>query len=150
MRPSMSALTEHEIFDRLRTDLRGAVQGCKDLAFFPALGETYLNLIHQLDRIEGACRQVGAFRFDMRWNRMGFEISRFRVRIGDALRSNMSRVIFLHMATMMEGALYEIDKLKDAKVLRRGPILPKAKPEPHRQNRPVGYTARPSGLLLPA
>lgn len=143
-------LKEHEVHDLLRATLRSAIQHCKDLAFMPMQGPTYLAMIHELEAIENACRQVGAFRWDMRWNAFGYEISRFRARIGDAIRSHASRIIFLHMATMMQGALHEIDKLKAAKTGRRGPILPKERPSPHRQNRPVGYTARPSGLLLPA
>lgn len=143
-------LTEQEIFDRLRTDLRASIQGCKDLAFLPAQGQTYLDLIHQLDRIEGAGRQMGAFRFDMRWNLFAWEMSRFRVRIGDVLRSHVSRKIFLHMAGMMEGALAEVEALRVAKTGRRGPILPKTKPLPHRDTRPVHFSRTPGGVILPA
>lgn len=146
----MSALTEHEAYDCLTDNLRKAIQGCKDLAFFPAKGEVYLNMIHQLEAIEGASRQVGAFRFDMRWNAFGYEMNRFRARIGDAIRCHENRKIMLHMAAMMEGALEQIANLRHAATGRTGPILPKAKPAPHRETRPVGFTKTPGGVLLPA
>jgi hypothetical protein len=146
----MSALTEHECHDCLTDNLRKAIQGCNDLAFFPARGATYFNMIDQLEQIEGAARQVGHFRRDMRWQAFGYEMHRFRVRIGDALRSHVSRQAFLHMAKMMEGALEEVSKLRHAATGRIGPILPKEKRAPHRETRPVGFTPSPGGVLLPA
>lgn len=145
----MSDLTEHEAYDALKTNLRSAIQHCKDLAFFPAR-ESYLKMIHELEAIEGAARQVGHFRRDIRWQAFGFEMSRFRDRIGDAIRSHMSRKIMLHMAGMMEGALAQVEKLRTAKTGRLGAILPKERPGPHRATRPVGFTKTPGGVLLPA
>lgn len=145
----MSDLTEHEAYDALKTNLRSAIQHCKDLAFLPAMGETYLKIIHELEAIEGAARQVGHFRRDMRWQKFGFEMSRFRARIGDAIRSQMSRKIMLHMAGMMDGALDQVEKLRVAKTGRLGAILPKERPAPHRDTRPVHFSRTPGGVILP-
>lgn len=145
----VSAITEQDLFDRLRTSLRQAIQYCKDLANFPAQGPTYLKMREELETLETASRQVGYWREDARWFAFGFEMASFHQRLGDAIRHHMARTVFLHMAKMMEGALAEADKLRTAKTGRRGPILPKPKPGPHRESRPV-YIKRPSGLLLPA
>jgi hypothetical protein len=145
----MSDLTEHEAYDALKTNLRSAIQHCKDLAFFPHVGETYLKMIHELEAIEGAARQVGHFRRDMRWQKFGYEMARFRDRIGDAIRSHMNRAIMLHMAKMMEGALEQVEKLRAAKTGRLGAILPKERPGPHRETRPVHFSRTPGGVLLP-
>lgn len=146
----MSALTENEIYDCLTDNLLKAIQHCRDLAFFPHVGGTYSNLIDELDLIEGASRQMGHFRRDMRWQRFGWEISEFRAKIGDAIRSHVRRKIFLHFAEMMRAALDQISQLRHAATGRTGPILPKEKPAPHRESRPVGYTPSAGGVLLPA
>lgn len=143
-----TTLTENEIWDKLRTSLRSAIQHCGELATLPSQGSTYLNLIVELGEIEGASRQLGFSREDARWNAFGWEMAAFRQRIGDAIRVHHSRMVFLHMQKMMQGALEEADKMKTAKTGRRGPILPRAKPAPHRDTRPV--YVRPSGLIVPS
>lgn len=145
----MSELTEIEIFDRLRTSLRSAIDLCGKLATVSAQGPNYRALVIDLELSEGACRQVGAFRFDMRWNLMGYEISRFHQRLGDCVRHKAARTIFLAQAKMLEAQLAFVDRMRTARTGRRGPILPRAKEAPHRQNRPVAVKL-PSGLLVPA
>jgi hypothetical protein len=142
----MATLTEAEIFDRLRTSLRAVIQGCEDLARWPAQGPTYMKLREELALLEGAARQAGFARGDARWNRFGWEMAAFQQRIGDAIRCHSPRKVFLAMAEMVRKALYEADKLKVAKTGRRGPILPIPKPGPHRETRPV--YVRPSGLIV--
>lgn len=142
-------LGETEIFDRLRDTLRSAITHCGELATLPAQGPTYLAMIVELELIEGASRQMGFNRGDARWTAFGFEMHAFRKRIGDAIRASHARKIFLHMQGMMEGALVEALKLKDAKTGRRGVITPKQRPGPHRDTRPV-YIKNPSGLIMPA
>lgn len=144
----MSALTETEIFDRLTTSLRSAIELCGLLATLPAQGPNYLKIIEELKLIEGAARQAGVWRSDSRWFKFGFEMMRFHQRIGDAIRSHQARDIFLHMQGMMKGALKEADELRNARTGKRGPILPKVK-DPHRESRPV-YVSKPSGLMVPA
>lgn len=145
----MSTLTEAEIWDRLRTSLRSAIDLCGKLATVPAMGPNYRKMIEELELIEGSARQIGAFRFDMRWNLFGYEMARFHQRIGDVIRSRGAREIFLHMAKMMQGAMDQVEKLRTAKTGRRGPILPVARPAPHRDSRPV-YVKNDKGLLLPS
>lgn len=145
----MSQLTEIEIADRLRTSLRSAVDLCGKLATVPAQGPNYRALVVELEMIEGAARQMGYSRDDMRWQLFGYNMARFHQRIGDVIRSRGARKIFLAMAKMIEGALAEAEKLRTAKTGRRGLILPKPKEAPHRQNRPVAVKL-PSGLLVPA
>jgi hypothetical protein len=141
-------LLEHEIWDKLCDTLKSAIAHCGQLATFPAQGPTYLAIIVELELIEGASRQMGFNRGDARWSLFGYEIHHFRRRIGDALRAHNNREIFLFFKGMMEGALADAVKMKDARTGRRGLILPKAKPGPHRETRPV-YVS-PGGLLVPA
>lgn len=141
--------TQQEIWDKLRTTLRSAVAHCGMLATFPAQGPTYRAMIAELGEIEGAARQLGFSRDDARWNAFGWEMARFRQRIGDAIRAHHARSVFLHMQKMMQGALEQAEKMKDAKTGRIGPILPKPRPGPHRDTRPVRVTT-PGGIILPA
>lgn len=141
--------SEHEVWDRLRDTLKSAITHCGQLATFPHQGPTYLEMIKELEIIEGEARYLGNnYRKDARWNAFGWEMARFRQRIGDALRHYASRKIFLHMQEMMKGALEEAEKMKDAKTGRRGPITPVVRPGPLRESRPV--YVRPSGLLVPS
>lgn len=144
----MSNLTEHEIFDLLRTTLRSAVQHTKNLALLPAQGPTYRLLIEELKTIENCSRQVQFFRRDMRWGAFANEMERFHVRIGDAIRHRNARAIFLEMARGMEFVLARADELRTARTGRReGPILPKIQPGPHRETRPVHVSQ--GGIILP-
>lgn len=142
----MSVLTEAEIFDRLTTSLRSAIDLCGKLASEPSQGPTYIKIVEELKLIEGASRQAGHWRQDARWMAFGWEMMRFHQRIGDAIRSHMARDVFTHMQGMMKGALVEAEKLRTAKTGRRGPILPVQRPH-HRDSRPV-YVSR-GGLLVP-
>lgn len=144
----MGVLTETEIFDSLRTNLKSAAQHCVDLARLPAQGPTYSKLVEELREIEGAARQAGHWRTDMRWMQFGYEMARFHDRIGECIRSRVARAIFLAMAELMRAKLKEMEVLRDARTGRRGAILPKPLPK-HRDTRPV-YVQRPSGLLIPA
>lgn len=144
----MSDLTENEIWDRLRTSLRSAIDLCGKLATVPAQGPNYRKIIEELDLIEGACRQLGAFRFDARWNLLGYEADRFHKRLGDCIRHKSARTIFLAQAEMLKAYLASAERLRTARTGRRGPITPRPKEGPLRQ-RPVTVTL-PSGLIVPA
>lgn len=144
----MSVLTEAEIFDRLKTSLRTAIDLCGRLATEPSQGPNYLAMIEELQLIEGAARQAGHWREDGRWMAFGWEMARFHQRIGDAIRHHEARSIFLHMQGMMKGALIEAEKLRTSRTGRRGAITPIARPK-HRDTRPVHIT-RPSGLIVPS
>lgn len=139
----MSELTEVEVWDRLRTSLRAAIDLSKKLAFIPAQGPNYQQLIIELQYVEDASRQMGAMRSDMRWHRFGYEMASFHQRAGDIIRSYGARQIFLRMAKTMEFMLARVDELKTAKTGRLGMILPKVQAL-HRDTRPVHH----SGLIL--
>jgi hypothetical protein len=120
----------------------------RNLAMLPAQGPTYLKLIQELKLVEGAARQVQFAREDARWGMFAYEMNRFHERIGDAIRSHKAREIFMRMAEMMEFCLARCEELRTAATGRRGMILPKPQPGPHRETRPVHIT-RPSGLIVP-
>lgn len=145
---SVSNLSETDIFDRLRTSLRAAIQHTKDLAFLPAQGPTYLKLIEELKLIEGAARQAQFWRQDMRWGVVANEMEAFHQKIGQAIRSHQARRIFLRMAEMMQFFLDRANELQNAKTGRMGAILPKVQPGPHRETRPVHISK--GGIILPS
>lgn len=145
----MARLTEIEVIDCLKDNLRKLVQHCKDLAEKPAQGPTYKQVIETVRLVEGASRQMAAFRSDARWTKFGYEMARFHDRLGDCVRSRYSREIFRRMSTMVADAYAQAMVLYTAKTGRRGPILPKVLPGPHRETRPVGYTKTDGGLLMP-
>lgn len=140
-------MTDNEVWDHLRTTLRSAIDHCGLLATLPAKGPTYRKIIVDLQALEGSARDFGNRRQDARWNLFGWEMECFHQRIGDAIRQQHARKIFLHMQAMMKGALEAAEKMKDAKTGRLGPITPVVRPV-HRDTRPV--YVRPSGLLVPS
>lgn len=141
-------LSQNEVWDRLRTSMRSAIDLCGKLAAEPAQGPNYLKIIQELRFIEGASRQMATMRADSRWTWFGFEMARFHDRIGDAIRAQNARSVFTHMQGVIRDYLTKAEKAKDAKTGRRGPILPRERAGPLR-HRPVYYRA-PSGLLLPS
>lgn len=143
----MANFADSEFWDVLRTNMRSAIQHCVDLANMPAQGPTYVMLRDELRTIETACRQLGNARQDMRFHKFGFEMASFQQRLGDCLRLHVARDVFMGMAQFMRGALYTLERLHSRKTGRRGPILPKGKPAPHRDTRPVQVSA--GGILLP-
>lgn len=146
----MADLAEIEVIDCLKENLRKLVQHCKDLALKPAQGPTYRQVIETIKLVEGASRQMAVFRDDARWTKFGFEMARLHDRLGDCIRSKARREIFMRMSTMVADAYAQTMILYTAKTGRRGPILPRVSPGPHREMRPVGYTKTDGGLLLPA
>lgn len=146
----MSNLTELEIIDCLRDNLRKAEQHCRDLAFLPAQGPTYTALREENGLIEGASRQLAAFRGDARWALFAVEIMSFQQRLGDCIRSHHARKIFLRFAEMMAFFLKKSEELRTAKTGKRGSIVPKPRARgKHRETRPV-YVRRDSGLYVPS
>lgn len=143
-----TTLTDVEIWDKLSSCLKACIQGCDNLAKLPAMGPTYRKMIVDLEELEGAARQFGTAREDARWNHFGWEMARFRQRIGDAIRAHEPRMVFLSMKAMIEVYQGTALAMKDAKTGKRGPILPIQRPGPHRETRPV-YVKSQGGVLLP-
>ena len=144
----MSELSEVEIFDVLVSNLREAAVHCRLLATHPLKGSNYKGLRNNLGLIEGACRQIGFFRDDMRYQQLGFHAAECHKRAGDWLRSNAAPELFLKLADVMGKLEKDVAKLRHSRTGRRGPILAKALTAPHRETRPV--YVRNSGLIVPA
>ncbi len=144
----MSALTEVEIFDCLTSNLRDGAANCELLAKLPSKGPTYRKLRTNLQLIEGACRQMGFFRDDMRYQVLGLQTAHCLKRAGDWLRSHGAPELFVKLAATLRKLEADIDKIRHGRTGRSGPILAPVRPGPHRDTRPV--YVRPSGLIVPA
>lgn len=135
----MSDLTENEVFDALTGNLRDAAANCDLLARLPAKGPTYRKLRTNLGLIEGACRQMGFFRLDMRYQALGLKAAECHKRAGDWLRQDRADVtaLFTQLADVMRKLANDVDRLRHGRTGRRGPILVKPLEGPHRDTRPV-------------
>lgn len=60
-------LTEREIFDQMKNQLRSAIADCKLIAQEPRSGVHFVRLRKSLKLIEGCCRQAAHWREDSRW-----------------------------------------------------------------------------------
>ena len=67
----MSALTEIEIFQRMRESLRIAAECAEALAIEDVRGREYTVLREHLKLIEGCCIQAANWREDTRWLPLG-------------------------------------------------------------------------------
>ncbi len=156
----MGALTEIEIFDRMRESLRVSVQACHDLATLPAKGPNYDILRRHLKLVEGCCRQANYWRQDSRWLPIGLMMEEAHRRAGDWLRglkmpdgSRRHLVAgelhphFVKLAENLKAMLVMCERLKTARTGRRGIILPQPMVAPHRDFRPVQVTT--GGIFLP-
>lgn len=159
----MGQLTEREIFDCLAVNFRLAAEHCENLARLPRKGQTYIELRKELRLLEGACRQAAAWREDARWLRVGLYMAETHRRAGDWLRGikqpgggwrpiaeGQRHPLFMKLAENLRAAQVKAEGLRDRVTGRRGMILPKPFPGPHRDTRPVGWTKRASGLITPA
>ena len=144
-----STLTEKEVFDVITTNLRDAAENCELLAKLPAKGPTYIKLRENLQLIEGGCRQIVEFRRDMRYDLLGMRARDCHQRAGDWLRSVSAPILFFKLATALRKIRHDMERLRNARTGRRGPILPAVGRGKHRETRPV-YIRRPSGLVMPA
>lgn len=135
----MSDLTEVEIFDTLTSNLREAATHCAALAGLPAKGPSYGRLRINLLLIEGACRQMGFFRDDMRYQVLGAKAAECHRRAGDWLRAGAAPMLFNTLGDVMRKLLTDIERLRHTRTGRRGPILVPPQPAAHRDTRPVSY-----------
>jgi hypothetical protein len=157
------ALTEVEILDCLKTNLRLAAQNCDVLAVSQRKGLTYKRLREQLRLVEGACRQIAFWRGgDARWLKIGLYMAEAHKRAGGWLRGykgpDGKRVLiapghqhplFIKLAENLRAAYVKATELETHKTGRIGPILPVPGEGPHRDTRPSGWRQEPSGLLVP-
>jgi hypothetical protein len=144
----MSDLGEREIIDCLRENLALAAANCDRLAAGQR-GPIYRQLRDQLRRVEGAARQLSAWRGDTRWLRVGLQMAEAQRRCGEWLRKHEPAWRFQRLAQALRTGEIAAHHLETARTGRSGPILPKPLPAPHRDTRPVAVVL-PSGLIIPA
>lgn len=158
------ALSEAEIFDCLKSNLRLAAQNCDVLAVSARKGKAYSDLRNNLRLVEGACRQAAFWRGgDARWLKIGLYMASAHKRAGDWLRGvkNAEGVrikvapgqihpLFVKLADNLRAAYRKVEELQTKKTNIIGPILPKPGVPPHRETRPSGYNRSPGGIILPA
>ena len=163
-RRHMAQLTEIEIFDCLKTNLRLAVQSCDKLAVSSRKGPAYVKLRDELRLVEGACRQAAFWRGgDARWLKIGLLMAEAHKRAGDWLRGikqpDGSRMkvaaghmhpLFTKLAENLRAVYVKAEEFRTKKTNKIGPILPNVQPPPHRDTRPSGYYRSPGGVLMPS
>lgn len=159
----MGQLSETEVLDCLKSNLRLAAQSCDQLAVAPRTGAPYAALRDQLRLVEGACRQIAYLRGgDTRWLAIGMYMAKAHKFAGDWLRGvkqpNGARVkiapgqihpYFTKLASNLRAAYAKAEELRARATNQIGPILPRPGPAPHRDTRPAGWSRSPGGLIVP-
>ena len=164
-------ISEHEIWDCLKTNLRLAAEHCDKLASLPAQGPTYQMLLGELRLVEGACRQAAYWREDgggtglppgqpgahgfeairlgetdsAGWLEMAHMMGEVHKRCGGWIRGKYPRQLFTKMAEVLREMLRQLERRWERPTGKVGTILPTMMPGPHRDTRPVSM----NGLVLP-
>lgn len=158
----MGALTETEIFDCLATNLKLAAEHADALAVTPLKGPVYDKLRHELQLIEGACRQASVWREDTRWLPIGKMMAEAHQKAGGWLRGykvmgtrikfseGEENKLFRLLAANLRALLDAVERLRTRPTGRTGMILPDVLPGPHRDTRPEGWTPNRRGLIVPS
>jgi hypothetical protein len=151
----LGVLTEVEIFDCMRDNLRVAADRCRKLAWNPRRGWLYTEFRQSLELVEGACRQASAWRADTRWLVLGLKMAEAHRRAGGWLRDLPSREgrkvahpMFQKLAEALDDAGKTAERLRTLATLRSGPILPVPLPLIRTESRPM-QVLTPGGLILP-
>lgn len=147
-------LTEREIFDCMRQNLRQAAAECDFIARQPTSGAPFTRLRECLKLAEGCCRQAGHWRQDGRWFQPGIQLEH----IHQVARSWLhrptveSKKLFTMLAEVLRKWDADLHRLQTRPTLRSGEILPKPQ-RVLRANRPVqvpaGFGATAGGILVP-
>jgi hypothetical protein len=124
-------LTDSELIDRHSQALREAHGACQKLArnadptYIKPRGELYATLRTALQHLEGTCRQLGAFRGDARWLKLGIVYAK-------TMRGAQSKFVrqdwlwFQRLMPLFENGMRSMQDLKDMRTgrLSDSPILP--------------------------
>ena len=166
----MGALTESEIFDCLKSNMRLAAEHCEDLGRLPRKGPTYRRLREELELIEGCCRQASAWREDTRFLPIALKMAEAHKLAGEWLRGikvgkgprrrlppGQMHPMFMALASALRALAIAVDNLRTKPTGRAGMILPDSvtRPTERRIGAPVsvklppGMMKAPSGLILP-
>lgn len=161
----MSDLTEAEIFDRLCSAIREAIEASNILATASRRGPPYERLRSSLALAEGACRQMAMWRLDSRWLTVGAVMHEVHSRAGGFLRGFTRDGVFIRWApghineafiklsAQLAFSLETIERFASTRTGVIGPVLHhEAPPEERRFGRPAlerRNVRRPGALILP-
>ena len=126
----MGALTEVEILDRHAQALGEAHQACQRLGrnadpeYLAPRSRDYGNLKRALQALEGSARQMGHFRADGRWFRLGIVYAK-AMRVAQAKFVGQRWAAFNEMMKLFDIGFHHLDELKNGRTGATGPILPK-------------------------
>lgn len=157
----MSDLTEAEVIDRLKSSLRECMDASKALATDSRRGKHYSALREHLKLVEGCCRQLGAFREDSRYFKLGLQMEECHKAAGGWLRGyrvngikimvapGQLNEMFVRLYINIEAILHGVEMMVVAKTGQRGPIVPEIT-QHRRIGRAVnGYNPSRGGVLMP-
>ena len=126
----MSGLTEQEVLSKYKQSLAEARDACQWLAknadplYFAPRGRHYRLLKTALKELEGASRQMCAFRSDTRWVRLGIHFAK-RMQVVQRLFANHNWLAFGQLVALFDNDLVHADELTHRKTGTLGPLLPK-------------------------
>lgn len=156
-------LTEKEIAGCIRENSRLAAQHCDDLSGNAVHGPSYIALRDELKLIEGACRQLGAWRGDYRWSRLSLQMEVAHQKAGEWLRGiptydangkftgrmQSPRELFAKLAENLRALFKKCDDMQTRATGKVGVILPADAPIMHRDTKPIGWRAGSPSIILP-
>lgn len=157
MPPKTAPLSESEIWECLKENLKGAADDCAIIARQPSSGPEFIRLRERLALCEGACRQMSVWRQDTRWLPIGMKFEQAHQKAREWL--HRPTVSSKKLFTLLETALRKMQR--DTEILHKratgkvGMILPKPqRGEIRTQGRavqvPADYALTQSGLVVPA
>ena len=149
-------LTEREIFDRMKTELRSAIADCDEVARQPKSGPQFIRLRRSLKLVEGCCRQAAHWRQDARWLIPGRQMEHVHQQARAWLHrpTVSSKKLFTKLAAALRNILNDLHRLENLPTLRTGPLLPKPLAGPLRSGAsiqvPAAYVRSSAGVIVPA
>lgn len=143
-------LTEREIFDQMKNQLRSAIADCKLIAETPVSGVHFIRLRKSLKLIEGCCRQAAHWREDSRWLGPAMHMERAHQIAREWLNrpSVKAKKLFTSLGAALSQILKDLERLETRPSGRIGSII-----DPRIGGSPLNklpFRRMPSGLILPA
>lgn len=139
----MSDLSENEILACLKENYAEAASLCDRLAKGER-GDLYPRLRENLRLIEGAARQMSAWREDSRWLKLGLDAIGCQKRVQRWLVEKAPGPKFAMLADVLRKGAFGAHGLETGKTGVKGPIVPVFAPKPNEQRHgsiilPPGY-----------
>lgn len=148
------ALSEREILDRMKSELKSAACEADLIASHPKSGLAFGRLRASLKNAEGCCRQLAVFREDSRWLIPGVTLEKAHqiARAWLHRPSVKSKKLFTGLAAALRQMYVDLEKLETARVGRTGAILPSAVDPKRRGSAPMPFHGlkTPGGIYLPS